>query len=86
MSEQKTLKLSSQAVACLMMALQRSLLEQSDIVPVLEAWDLIETPDGLKVTNPPVLHDEAIEDDTPESAVFEAWVDKIGDKASWQSE
>ena len=85
MSDTKKFKLSNQALGALMMALQRSLLEQSDIVPVLEAWDLIDTPDGLKVANPPVLHNDSIEDDTPESAVFEAWTDAIGDKSSWQS-
>ena len=54
MSEKRELKLSNQAVACLMMALQRSLLEQSDIVPILESWVLVETPDGLNVANPPI--------------------------------
>ena len=39
-------KLSSQAVGAIMMALQKSLIEQSDIVPVLE---------GFKMTNSPVV-------------------------------
>jgi len=86
MSDTKKFKLSNQAVASLMLALQRSLLEQSDIVPVLEAWELVDTPNGLVVGNPPVIHDANIEEGTPESAVFEAWVDAIGDKAPWQSE
>jgi len=86
MTEKKQFKLSNQAVAALMMALQRSLLEQSDLVPVLEAWVLVETPDGLTVTNPPVIHDAEIQDNTPESAVFDAWVDAIGDKAPWQED
>mgnify|MGYP003126251562 CR=1 FL=1 len=84
MSEKRELKLSNQAVACLMMALQRSLLEQSDIVPVLESWVLVETPDGLTVANPPVIHDAGIEEESTESEVFDAWVDAIGEKAPWQ--
>ena len=35
------MKLSKQALGALMMALQKSLLEQSDIVPVLEEFDFI---------------------------------------------
>tara|TARA_Y100000034_G_scaffold58551_1_gene71330 strand:- start:2691 stop:2957 length:267 start_codon:yes stop_codon:yes gene_type:complete len=82
----KKFKLSNQAIGALMMALQRSLLEQSDIVPVLEAWELANGPDGLVVENPPVLHSANIEEDTEESAVFNAWADKIGDKSPWQNE
>ena len=55
MSKQKTLKLSNQAVACLMMALQRSLLEQSDIVPVLQGLDFKVVNDELYVVNPPLV-------------------------------
>ena len=33
------MKLSNQAVGALMMALQRSLMEQSDIVPTLQQMD-----------------------------------------------
>jgi hypothetical protein len=49
------MKLSKQALGSLMMALQKSLLEQSDIVPVLEGleWDNL---DGeLVVKNPPTF-------------------------------
>ena len=35
------MKLSKQALGAMMMALQKSLLEQSDIVPVLEEFDFI---------------------------------------------
>ena len=51
----KELKLSTQAVGALMMALQQSLLEQSDIVPVLEKFKLKLSEDGLVVLNPPVV-------------------------------
>ena len=53
--------LSNQAVGAIMMALQKSLMEQSDIVPVIREFNLIETEDGLVVTNPPVLSVDAIE-------------------------
>ena len=51
------MKLSKQAMGAIMMALQKSLLEQSDIVPVLESFDFItegsEDCTFLKVKNPP---------------------------------
>ena len=47
---------SNQAVGAVMMALQKSLMEQSDIVPVLKGFELVDSDEGLVVTNPPVLH------------------------------
>ena len=48
------MKLSDQAIGALMMALQKSLLEQTDIVPVLKQFNLELMDDGeLLVTNPP---------------------------------
>ena len=48
--------LSSQAIGALMMALQKSLLEQSDIVPVLQGFELELMDDGtLLVKNPPMV-------------------------------
>ena len=38
-----------------MMALQESLLNQLDIVPILKGFKLQETTDGLVVTNPPTV-------------------------------
>lgn len=55
------MQLSNQAVGAVMMALQKSLMEQSDIVPVLREFNLIETEDGLVVTNPPVLSMDSVE-------------------------
>ena len=50
------MKLSNQAVGALMMALQKSLMEQSDIVPVLTGMDFVSDDEGeLSVTNPPVV-------------------------------
>jgi hypothetical protein len=53
--------LSNQAVGAIMMALQKSLMEQSDIVPVLREFNLVETQDGLVVTNPPVVSMDSVE-------------------------
>jgi|TARA_R110000824_G_scaffold36799_1_gene113885 hypothetical protein len=47
--------LSKQAVGALMLALQKSLLEQSDIVPVLEGFKMANSPEGLVVLNPPLV-------------------------------
>lgn len=55
--------LSNQAVGAVMMALQKSLMEQSDIVPVLKGFELSETPEGLVVVNPPVLHFDTAEEE-----------------------
>lgn len=55
------MKLSNQAVGALMMALQRSLMEQSDIVPVLQDMNFQVDPEDLSqselvVTNPPTIN------------------------------
>lgn len=56
------MKLSNQALGALMMALQKSLLEQSDIIPVLKEMDLVMDDEGtLSVTNPPVVSLEGVE-------------------------
>ena len=47
--------LSDQALGALMMALQRSLLEQSDIVPVMKGLKFRLSEDGLMVMNPPTV-------------------------------
>tara|TARA_Y100000592_G_scaffold101038_1_gene184867 strand:+ start:5294 stop:5515 length:222 start_codon:yes stop_codon:yes gene_type:complete len=58
------MKLSNQAIGAIMMALQNSLMEQSDIVPVLKNFDLVKSDNtnrwGTKsgevnVENPPVV-------------------------------
>jgi len=50
------MKLSNQAVGAVMMALQRSLMEQSDIVPILLDMDFVMDEEGaLCVSNPPVI-------------------------------
>ena len=52
-NNQNALKLSDQALGAIMMALQESLLNQLDIVPILKGFELREGNDGLTVMNPP---------------------------------
>jgi hypothetical protein len=47
--------LSNQALGAIMMALQESLLNELDIVPILSGFELLETEDGLVVKNPPTV-------------------------------
>ena len=49
------LNLSDQALGSLMMALQKSLMEQSDIVPVLKGFKFRLSKQGLAVLNPPIV-------------------------------
>jgi len=49
------MKFSKQALGAVMMALQKSLLEQSDIVPVLEGFKLKLSEEGLVILNPPIV-------------------------------
>ena len=57
------MNLTDQALGALMMALQRSLMEQSDIVPVLKGFRFKLSDDGLVVLNPPIVKlEEDLED------------------------
>tara|TARA_R110002110_G_scaffold28160_2_gene101504 strand:- start:2377 stop:2589 length:213 start_codon:yes stop_codon:yes gene_type:complete len=64
-ASKKDFNLSDQAMGAIMMALQKSLLEQSDIVPVLKDFKFKLSEDGLVVMNPPLVkYDvEALEED-----------------------
>jgi len=53
--ETKTHKLSNQALGAVMMALQESLLNELDIVPILKGFELVDGEDGLVVKNPPTV-------------------------------
>lgn len=55
MESTEVYQLSDQALGSLMMALQKSLMEESDIVPVLKGFQFVNTAAGLEVTNPPVV-------------------------------
>ena len=54
-NKERKLKLSNQALGAVMMALQESLLNELDIVPILKNFELVETSEGLLVTNPPTV-------------------------------
>ena len=63
------MKLSDQAIAAVMMALQKSLLEQTDIVPVLKSFEFNKTSDTkrwgtksgqLEVANPPAIENAEV--------------------------
>ena len=58
------MRLSNQALGAIMLALQESLMNQSDIVPVLQGFDLENGEEGLVVKNPPTVHMGNQEDQT----------------------
>jgi len=49
------MQLSNQALGAIMMALQESLLNEMDIVPILRGFELEEGDEGLVVKNPPTV-------------------------------
>ena len=49
------MQLSDKALGAIMMALQESLLNQIDIVPILKGFELVEDKEGLVVKNPPTI-------------------------------
>ena len=51
----QNMNLTDQALGAVMMALQKSLLEQSDIVPVLKGFNFRLSEEGLVITNPPLV-------------------------------
>lgn len=57
-------KLSNQAIGALMMALQKGLMEQTDITDMLKEFVLTSTVDGLVVDNPPILNIKEPEQET----------------------
>jgi hypothetical protein len=61
-NETNNMHLSDQAIGAVMMALQRSLLEQSDIVPTLKDMKLKQSVQGLVVLNPPIVRADADSD------------------------
>tara|TARA_R100001082_G_scaffold96158_1_gene63619 strand:- start:742 stop:975 length:234 start_codon:yes stop_codon:yes gene_type:complete len=71
------MQLSDQALGAVMLALQNSLMNQTDIVPVLKEFNFTETDGRLVVENPPVVDmgDASSADDG--GAVFDAYVDAI---------
>ncbi len=54
------MKLSNQAVGAVMMALQKSLMEQTDIVPVLRGFKLeVDDTGEVVIVNPPMVKAKA---------------------------
>ena len=53
--DEKTLKLSTQATGALLMTLQKCLAEETDIVELLNDWDLTIIDHEIHVINPPVF-------------------------------
>jgi hypothetical protein len=59
-------KLSNQALGAVMLALQNSLLTQTDIVPVLKGFEIFVGPDGeLVVSNPPSVRATLPDEEEP---------------------
>jgi hypothetical protein len=54
-NKMKEINMSDQAIGAVMMALQKSLMEQSDIVPVLKGFKFRLSEQGLAVLNPPIV-------------------------------
>ena len=75
------MKLSNQAMGSIMMALQKCLMEESDIVPLLQVMNFQVTGESqseLIVTNPPVvsLEDASLTEDAVFSQDDEAPLEK----------
>ena len=68
------MQLTDRALGALMLALQNSLMNQTDIVPVLKEFNFTETDNGLIVDNPPVVD---LSGDEEDSVVFDALIDAI---------
>ena len=62
--------LSSQAIGAIMMALQKSLIEQSDVVPTLQGFEIqVDDSGELVVMNPPEFQVPSPTGDTIETSV-----------------
>jgi hypothetical protein len=63
----KNINFSDQALGAVMLALQNSLMNQSDIVPILKGFNFVfDDNDELIVTNPPILRAGGNEESSPE--------------------
>ena len=64
------MRLSDQALGAVMLALQKSIMEQSDIVPVLKNFDFVVTGSDqseLIVANPPTVKFDHVEPETSDA-------------------
>ena len=66
-TDTNVMKLSNQALGAIMLALQESLMNELDIVPILQGFQIVNSVDGLMVMNPPTIrvsnNEEVTEDD-----------------------
>ena len=65
-NEDNNMFMNDQAVGAVMMDLQKSLMEQSDIVPVLKGFKFRLSEAGLVVMNPPLVKVDQTDIDTAE--------------------
>jgi len=54
------MKLSNQAIGAIMLALQKGIMEQTDITELLQEFIIVDAAEGLMVENPPVLNVEIV--------------------------
>ena len=72
-----SMNMSDQAVGAVMMSLQKSLLEQSDIVPVLQGFRFRLSGVGLMIMNPPLVkYNENTEENLQQSFAFDETYDE----------
>ena len=70
------MQLSPQALGAVMMALQNSLMNQTDITPVLQGFQFMDSPDGLVITNAPVVEVDTDNDETTDAtSVFQEFAE-----------
>jgi len=50
------MKLSNQAIGAIMMALQKGIMEQTDVTQLLQEFEIVDAQEGLVVENPPVIN------------------------------
>jgi hypothetical protein len=76
------MKLSDQAAGALLMALQKCLWEETDIMPLLKQMDFEPSGDGLTVINPPVVSGDLEELASREARLQDLAAREAGDHAS----
>jgi len=69
------MQLTNQALGAVMMALQNSLMNQTDITPVLQGFEFIDSPDGLVITNAPVVEVDTGADTSDATSVFQEFAE-----------
>lgn len=67
--QEQSVRLSRQAVTCIMMAVQKGMLEKTNIVDMLLGFKMLPSVDGLIVENPPVIDLSKTKDEVVKEAV-----------------